>query len=192
MSEADRLAVESENRKKGEPVADCGQVDWSGGRGARRQLVRAIDWEVLRSNGAGEGCSHKEFKRALRNGTTKYWLDRTHRAMFTKFESQRAARRGLKRSKSGAYALKTLWERDPTTTARSVLSGGWRDKTDKTLPNETVATHWGNLLSRKGTADKRPVQHVDTLWCLTNPVTPDEVKAALVGVSGVSGPDGVT
>ena len=36
------------------------------------------------------------------------------------------------------------------------------------------------------------MQHVDTLWCLTNPVTPDEVKAVLVGVSRVSGPDGVT
>ena len=36
------------------------------------------------------------------------------------------------------------------------------------------------------------MQQVATLWCLTNPVTPDEVKAALVGVSGVSGPDGVT
>ena len=147
--------------------------------------MRAIDWEVLRSNGAG-GCSNKEFKRASRNGTTKYWLDRTHRAMFTKFESPAADRRGLKRSRSGAYALKTLWERDPTTAARSVLSGGWRDKTDKTLPNVTVATHWGNLLSKKGTADKLQVQHVDTLWCLTNPVTPDEVKATLVEVSGVS------
>ena len=111
MSEADRLAVESENRGKEEPVADREQVNWSGGRGARRQLLRAIDWEVLRSNGAGEGCSNKEFKRASRNGTTKYWLDRTHRAMFTKFESPRADRRGLKRSRSGAYALKTLWQR---------------------------------------------------------------------------------
>ena len=48
VSEADRLAVESENRRKEKPVADCEQVDWSVGRGARRQLVRAIDREVLR------------------------------------------------------------------------------------------------------------------------------------------------
>ena len=49
MSEADRLAVESEDQRKEVPLADCEQVDWSGGRGASRQLVRAIDWEVLRS-----------------------------------------------------------------------------------------------------------------------------------------------
>ena len=88
--------------------------------------------------------------------------------------------------------VKTLWKRDPTSAARSVLNGGWRDRTSKTLPNLTVVTRWRTLISKKSTEDKPSVQHVDTLWCLTNPVTPDEVKMALVGVSGVSGPDGET
>ena len=81
--------------------------------------------------------------------------------------------------------VKTLWMRDPTSAARSVLNGGWRDRTSKTLPNLTVVTRWRTLISTESTEDKPSVQHVDTLWCLTNPVTPDEVKMALVGVSGV-------
>lgn len=100
--------------------------------------------------------------------------------------------RGHRRSDSGMCDLRSLWWRNVTAAARSMLHGGWRNRTNKDLHSETVSTDWRALVVEPGTDDKQPVQHANTLWCLTNPVAPEEVKAALVGVAGISGPGGVS
>ena len=113
-------------------------------------------------------------------------------SMFAKQECPRVKHRGHRRSDSGMCDLRSLWWRDVTAAARSMLHGGWRNRTNEDLPNETVSTDWSALVVEPGTDDKQPVQHANTLWCLTNPVAPEEVKAALVGVAGISGPGGVS
>lgn len=92
--------------------------------------------------------------------------------------------------------LQTLWRKNTSSCANTILSGGWRHLKEK--PPVSLMQHeefWSPLFAEVGEKDTRIVQTKrEVCWSMRDPISCEEVSQSMsdIGLASAPGPDGIS